>query len=42
MISRKGCKKIAKKENDSESAKRFHFFMRGDLLMEGRMKYEYP
>lgn len=32
MISRKGCKKIAKRENDSESAKRFHFFHEGMIF----------
>ena len=42
MISRKGCKKIAKKEMTAKAPGAFIFFMRGDLLMEGRMKYEYP
>lgn len=32
MISRKGCKKIAKRENDNESAKRFHFFHEGMIF----------
>lgn len=32
MISRKGCKKIAKRENDSESAMRFHFFHEGMIF----------